>query len=896
MDEEIARHLEARVEHLVARGMSPAMARAEALRRFAADPTAARARLHRSAERRERLMARHEWIDGLRQDLRYAARGLLRRPGFTIVAVLTLAIGIGANTAIFSALNALLWRPLPFPDAARLMEVSLVSPGRADGPVTTRPGSIEGDRLMPWSWPKYVLYRDQQRSFRDAALWADVELNVTDGEPERVSGESVTPGYLATLGVRPLLGRGFSAEAGEPRGPRQVIISHALWGRRFNADPAILGRAIDIDREPFEVVGVTPGGFRGLSGRADLWITIRAAQDEASPWSLEFSQVARLAPGVTAQHASAEAAALGARIYEATPMAPGMIGATRGSWSATARLLDDTRVAPAVRRSLLVLFGAVGFVLLITCVNLANLLIGRASVRQREIAIRLSLGAARARLLRLLLTESVLLSVVGGVASVGVAWWGTRLLSSVNPASALRAQNLAGLGVVGFESIRLDVPALLFTLGVAVAVGLLFGLLPALQATRPGMHQLRSVDTTSQAAGRRRGLTSRRVLVVSEVALAIVLMSGAGLMLRSLDRLLHIDAGFDASNVLTLRLNVPPGQVPRDSLPGFYEGLLARLGALPGVTHAALGDCPPLSGGCNSTVLQRGDQPPGDPKGVPEIGVHWVTPGWFPALRVPLKRGRLFTGADRLGAAKVLLVSEAAARKYWPGEDPVGKQAAVFQGGFHTGATVIGVVGDVRYGTIDSLPVADAYLSYEQSPRPRMMIFLRTGNDPAALIPLARQVVRELSPSYPAFDAQALESRVAVASSQARLSAMLLGLFAAIALGLSVIGVYAVMAFAVVQRTREIGIRMALGADRRSVLRLVLGEGLQLAVTGAVIGVAAALGASRALAALLYDVSPSDPLTYVVIVVLLVAAAALASWLPARRAARVQPRDALAGP
>jgi len=477
-----------------------------------------------------------------------------------------------------------------------------------------------------------------------------------------------------------------------------------------------------------------------------------------------------------------------------------------------------------------------------------------------------------------------------------VAWYGTRALSAANPVAALQTQNLAGLGMVSFDSIRLDATALLFTFCVSLAVGVLFGLAPALQATNPRLQdQIKSGEDMPLSSGRMRTVTSRRVLVVAEVALAIVLLAGAGLMIRSLDRLMGIDTGFNATNVLTLRLNVPPDQVPRDSLPGFYDELLSRVQALPGVTQAALADCPPLAGGCNGTIIAFPDRPATPPGDAPSIGVHWVTPEWFGTMGVPLKRGRLFTDADRVGTQKVILISEAAARKYWPGEDPIGKRAAVFQGGFHDGATVIGIVGNVRFGTIDSVAVPDAYLSYRQSPRPRMMIFARTANDPEALVGIARATVRELLPNYPAFDVQTMESRVAVASTQARLSAILLGLFAATALVLAVMGIYGVMSFAVAQRRREIGVRIALGAARGDVLGMVVREGVALAAIGVVVGLAGALALSRVLQALLYDVSSTDPLTYVAVVALLGVAAVAASWLPARRATLVQPTEALRG-
>jgi putative ABC transport system permease protein len=547
-----------------------------------------------------------------------------------------------------------------------------------------------------------------------------------------------------------------------------------------------------------------------------------------------------------------------------------------------------------LRKSLLILFGAVAFVLLIACVNLANLLIGRAAARRREIAIRLAIGAGRGRLLRLLLTESLLLALVGGAGSVLLAWWGTSLLSAMNPDTALRVQNLSGLGVAGFASIRLDLTALAFTFLVAIATGLLFGVVPALQATRPALTDaLKGAGAELTASGHLRGMTSRRSLLVAEVALAVILLGGSGLMIRSLARLLSVNPGFEAENVLTLRLN--PTGMSRDSIPTFFTAMMERLEGLPGVTSAAIADCPPLNGGCNGTVITFPDQPPMGLDQSPGIGMHTLTPSWFRTMKVPLLAGRLFTDADRIGSPKVILISESAARKFWPGTNPVGKRAAVYQGGFDTGAEVIGVVGDVRYNTIDSLPNPDAYASYFQSPRFRMMIFLKTEGDPAALAGPARQAIQEMVPDLPVYDIQTMDSRVAVSSAHARFSAVLLGIFAAIALALAIVGIYGVMSFTVSQRTREIGIRMALGADRANVVRMVIGEGVALAGIGVVIGIGAALGLTRVLRSFLFDINPSDPITYAGLVLLLGITALLAAWIPARRAARVDPVEALKG-
>ncbi len=834
-------------------------------------------------------MALRERFSEIAEDTKYAARGLLKRPAFTTVAVLTLAVGIGANTAIFSAVNALILRPLPLRAPERLMDIYQTGPGDQGGPP---------DQHAPWSWPKFIIYRDAQRSYTDMALWADDQYTLTDGASERVYGELVGARYLATLGVRLANGLDFPAATDAHGGaPRMVIISHALWSRRYNSDPAIVGRTVDILGNPYDIVGVLPPSFRGLSGRAEVLVPIatRDPEDLAEPWSLQFSLVARLKPGVTIEAARSEAVLLGRRVYEATPMGANQIGSgTSAPWGAGARALDATRVAPTIRRSLFILTGAVGFVLLIACVNLANLLLGRSASRRREIAVRLAIGAGRGRLIRLLLTESVLVALVGGVASLAVAAIGTRALAAANSQTTLQAQNLAGLGLVSFSDIRLDVPALAFTLGVAVVVGMLFGLAPALQSTNaPLQGQLRQVGEGTGALGGSRQITSRRLLVVAEIAMALVLLAGAGLMMRSLRNRLEVDPGFDPSQLLTMRLSISPTEVPRDSMPGFYAVLLERLSAIPGVQQVALGDCPPLNGGCNGTIITFPDRPKPAQGTEPSIGVHFVTPTWFSTMRVPLKRGRLFTNADRVGTPKVVVISEAAARKYWPNEDPIGSRVAVYQGGFHDGATVIGVAGDVRYGTVDSLPVPDVYISYEQSPRSSMMLLLRTSVEPTSVSASAQRVVTAVSPRYPTYDVRTMESRVAAASAQARLTAILFALFGATALALAVIGIYGVMSFAVLQRTREIGIRMALGADRSGVLRLVVGEGLWLTVIGTAFGLGAALLLTRVLRSLLFDIAPTDPLTYGGIVLLLSAVAVAASWIPARRASRVNPVEAL---
>jgi len=880
--EELEYHLDARVAQLMVRGMSREAAREEALRRLGSSLAEAERRLGDSAERKERRLDVRDRLFDLMSDARYAVRGLLRRPGFTTVAVLTLAIGIGANTAIYSAVDALLLRSLPFRDPGRLMDI--VQSTGDQGPTE-------------WSRPKYLVFRNAQKSYASLALHAARQTTVTGNEPERVSVEEVTTEYLKTLGVTVALGGDFPPELDNAPGARRVaLISDALWQRRFNADPNVIGKTLSLNNQPWEIAGVLPPGFRGLSGRAEalLNLTARDAEELSQAWSLEFSLIGRLSEIATVEQGAAEAQLLGPRIYEAYPMKEGVLTTSKepSRWSAEARPLNTIRVASSLKRSLLVLFGAVGLVLLIACVNLANLLIARAVARRQEIAVRLAIGAARARLVRMLVTESVVLATLGGVVGLAVALLGTRLLSAMNPQETLSVQGLGGgIGAVGFDSIKLDANALAFTVVVTLTVGLLFGLLPALRATRADLTRDLKEGSAAAGTGRRVG-ASRRSLVVAEVALALVLLAGSGLMIRSLANLLSVDPGFDSRNVLTLRLSIPAGDVAPDSMPGFYEQLQRTIAALPGVRQVALADCPPLNNGCNGTIMTFVDRPQSS-SGNAQVGVHWVSPSWFGTMRVPLKHGRPFSETDRLGTPKVVLINEAAARDYFRGEDPIGKKVAVYQGGFHTGAEVIGIVGDVRFGTIDSTARPDVYISYGQARISRMMIFVRTAGDPWSVASSVRAAIRDFAPRNPLYDVRAMHERVATASAQTRFSAVLLGFFAVVALSLAVMGIYGVMSFGVAQRTGEIGIRMALGAGRSRVLRLVIRDGVLLAGTGVLIGLAAALGTTRVMRSLLFEVTTTDPWTYVGMAGVLAAAALLASWIPARRAAGIDPMVAL---
>jgi predicted permease len=876
IDEELRFHLslEAMQQQHAGRGiLSPQDARDRARRRFG-NPT-----YHKEETRH---MSGLDFVDMARQDVRFALRTLRRTPGFTAVAILTLALGIGANTAIFSAVDAMLLRQLPYREPDRLMLVSLT--------VAARHGEPAHDN--DWSYLKANAFRDAQRDYTDLALSSGESVTLRLGQATREHAEVVDEHYLPTLGIHPFLGRNFLSDENLPNGKRSVLVSYAFWQGRLNADPTVLGRTLDIEGAPYTVIGVMPTGFRGLTGQGDFWMTIGARRpymfEPNEAWDHEFTMVARLAPGISARRARSDAALLGTRVNYAFPS-----DGTPG-WGATARPLDGARVDPIVRRSLLVLLGAVGFVLLVACANLANLFLVRASTRQREIAVRLAIGASRRRLVRQLLTESVVLSTLGAVASVGVAWWGAHLLSTLSPERALGPHRLAGLGAVNFSTIRLDWRGLAFAGTVAVMTGLLFGLVPALQATRPSLTDALKEGSAEPPVrgGLFRRLTTRNCLVVLELALALVLLAGSGVMIRSFAKLTGVDPGFDARRVLTLRMNSPAHGNATDSLPALYQSLLASLRALPGVESVALGDCPPLAGGCNSTVIWLGGRAKEITGKEPQIGVHWVTPDWFKVMRVPLFAGRVFTDADGRGARKALLVNATAARRLWPNESPIGKIVGIGMGGFDT-AYVVGVVGDVRFHTIDSVPAFDAYVSYYQAPRPSAIVYLRTVADPTTLARPARSLIGDLVPAAPVYDVRTLASRVDDASAQAQFSSVLLALFAASALVLAAVGVYGVVAFGVKQRTREIGIRVALGAEQSEVLRLIVRQGVRLALTGVGLGLLAAFAATRALGALLFDVAPSDPLTFGIVAALLGLAALTASWIPARRAARLDPSTAL---
>jgi putative ABC transport system permease protein len=826
-------------------------------------------------------------------DIRYTFRLLGRARAFTAIAVSTLALGIGANTAIFAVVNAVLLKPLPFADAGRLMLVHTLVPSRE------RPGVFnEG----VWSYPKYRTFTASQQVFDEIAFFASRDVDLSgDGEPQRVRGEVVTERYPSVLGVAPQLGRPFTwDEVHEAGAPRAAMIGHGLWTRRFGGDPAVVGRTIRINATPYTVVGVLPRGFRGLVGNADVWVPLAAVEPSqlTQAQSHSYTIVARRKHDVSEQAAASAVELLGAQVDAAHVRSD--IGMP--AWKARANSLYASRVDADVRRAALVLLGAVGFVLLIACVNLTNLVAARAMARRREVAVRVAIGASRGRIVRQFLAEGVVLSGLGAAGGLFVAFALLGAAAAVMPEpdvffrSAVapgtpRIAGAAGLTRIGASMIGLDATTLAFTAAAALLTAMLVSLLPAAQASL-----LRPVDAlkTGKAQGAAGWMDARTLLVTTQIALALILLTGAGLMIRSADRLRDTGIGVDPAGLFTVRIELPGAAYDSARGQQFYAQLLERVSALPGVRSAALGLCPPVSGGCNGTIawFPPAREPFRDGRD-PSVGIHWMTPGLLDTLGVKLLRGRNFTDRDRAGQPKVLLVSESAARKLWPNDDPIGKRMWAGQGSAGSGdpSEVVGVVSDVRYRAIETAPVPDVYLPLAQSYQSRMRLFVRSAVDPSALAPAIAREVRALDGNLPLSELKTMDDRVADAMWRTRIGAWLLSAFAGLALLLTAIGIFGVMAQAVAQRTAEIGIRMALGAQTRDVLGLVLRRAAAVTAAGIVIGAGIALLLTRLLGSLLYGVEPGDPATFVSVAALLGAIALAAGYIPARRATRV---DAIA--
>jgi putative ABC transport system permease protein len=825
----------------------------------------------------------------LARDFRHAFRSLRRNPGFALTATLTLGLGLGATTAIFSVFDAALLRPLPFPEASRLVTLHLLA----------REGQSPEPSLFPWSYPKYELFRNTAKSFEALAGYAGpTNLNlITQDGPERLAAEEVSGAYFQVLALQAAAGRLLQpGEDAVPGEPAVVVLGHALWQRRFGGEARIIGQEIRLHGRALTVIGVAPPGFRGLTGAADVFVPITLAtffdyseilREAGNHW---FSAVGRLKPGVSLAAAEADARLAGAvvdRQYHFPEQ--------KAAWSATVRELGASRIDPGFRRSVLLLTGAVGLVLLIACVNLTSLLLVRSVARRKEVAVRLALGAARARVIGQVLTESLAIALAGWAVGLLVAKGAIPLLLHLGPGRG-------GSGVSSFfdpASVGVDARVTLFALALSLFAAVLVGLLPALQASQPAV-----AETLKASAfvgkGRFSGGRSvtQQLLVVSEVALALMLLVGAGLLLRSFAGLQGLDVGFEPANVLTLKYAAADDDLARRDSRGFKEAVIARLEALPGVRAASIALCPPLAERCSGSVVTQVDgQRFTMGSGSLPIGLHMVTPDHFRTLEIPIVRGRGFTPRDRAGSPRVVVLNETAARRLWPGQDPLGRRLAAasffFAGGDST-AEVVGIARDVRYGSFEAEAEPDLYYpALQQSFGGTGMIFVRTRGDPLDLLETVRREIHAIDPNIPLFNLMTMEQRAGAALARPRFATTLLGAFAGIALLLAAIGLYGVMAFSVAQRTREIGLRMALGAEQARVLRGVLRQGLLLAGIGIGLGLVGALALQRVIAGMLYGVESSDPLTLAAVSLLMVLAAGLAALLPARRAARVDPMEAL---
>ncbi len=805
-------------------------------------------------------------------NLRLAFRMLWRSPGFTLIAVITLALGIGVNTAMFTLVNAVLLRPLPYSQPEQLVQIDQV--------YQNAKGALA---FKGWSYPRFEDMRRTSTSFDAVAGYTGWNASLTGtGNPERLKLEVVSAAYFQVLRVDAVAGRVFTPDEDRTPGTHAVaIISHGLWQRRFAGDRTLPGQVMRMNDAPFTVVGVLPEGFRGMIAGTDVWVPMMmapAAFDNprrlAQPNAYWLKVVARLRPGVSVAQADAATRSADPEIEKAHK-APGSM-----KWHSEVVSLLESKIDPALRKSLLVLFGAVGFVLLIACANLANLLLSRSVGRQREVAIRTALGASRGALIRQFLTESLLLSVIGGAAGLLIASWSVDLATSIQPATS---RDWFGVYTrsVDRQATGLDAWVIAFNLGVSLLTGVIFGLLPALRASRAG------VADRLHTFGRSR---LRGALVVAEVAMAVVLLAGAGLMIGSFSRLLNVPLGFDAEHVATARIELPRKRYDATAATRFLEQLVAKLAANPPVSAASVANSLPVSGQAEGTVLGIEQA---DPSHV--VGVHVVAPEFFAALRVPLRQGRLLNPSDRAGSPNLVLINETAARTLFAGENPIGRRINIASGWGEKGdlKEIVGVVGDVKYEAVEKAVEADVYASYLQYPYDSTFIAVRAKGDPASVYPVVRQAVADLDRDLPLSSVMPMQARVASATSRTRFSAELLGVFAALAALLAGIGIYGVISYSVAARTREIGIRMALGARTATVLRSVALEGIALAALGVALGIPAALAATRVLSTMLFEVQPGDPATLAVISTLLVLIAFAATLIPALRAARVDPMEAL---
>ncbi|MBI1761613.1 MAG: ABC transporter permease [Acidobacteria bacterium] len=866
--EELVLHLEAAYEDALAAGWSAAAAEARAVHGY--DWRLLECELSRLERPWHPPAQTVEWLErrgGMRmeslwQDLRFGARMLLKQPGFTLIAIVTLALGIGANAAIFSVVNTVLLRPLPFKEPERL--------------VLLRETKLPQFPEFAVSPANFLDWQKQNTSFERLVGMRPVNLNLTGtGDPERLRGLSVTEGMVALLGIQPQLGRGFLPEEHQPGKSNVVLLSHALWQRRFGGDPKIVNQTISLDGQSYTVTGVMPATFHFWERDTELWTPISFTTQQAqNRGGHNLSRVVgQLKPGVTFEQARTEMVTIAGRLAAQYPEV------STGSNVMLMPLLDFTvrRIKPA----LLVLLAAVAFVLLIACANVANLLLARAAGRQKELAIRTAMGAGRGRVVRQLLTESMLLSLAGGVAGLLLATWGTRLLLALAPPNLPR-----------LSDVSLDGRVLAFTALVTLLTGVIFGLIPAWQATRPNLNEtLKDAGRGSTEGGRQ---FVRNGLVVLEVAAALVLLVGAGLMIKSFWRLQQVDPGFNPDKAMIATVSLPKRKYPEEPQQvAFFQQLLEKVSTLPGVQSAGAITVMPLSDDDFVLGFDIGGRPPLPPGAGQSTNYYSVSADYFKTMGIPLRRGRLFTERDTKDAPHVALINETMAQRIFPNEDPLGKRINFKGGDKPDWYEIVGIVGDVKHYGLAQQTTLQTYEPYTQQTFSTMTLVARTTGDPLALSAAIRNAVLSLDKEQPVSSLRTLDQLVSTSIEQQQFSMLLLGVFAAVAMLLAAVGIYGVLSYAVTQRTHEIGIRMALGAGQREVLRLVVGQGMRLTLLGVATGLVAAFALTRLMAALLFSVSATDPLTFAAIAVLLLLVAFVACWIPARRATQVDPLIAL---
>jgi putative ABC transport system permease protein len=853
-----------RTQEYIQRGMTPAQARAAALARFG-NIAAVGKTCRKIGERRDESMRRAEWLAELVQDLRYGVRQLVKNPGYTAVAVLTLALGIGANSAVFTVVNAVLLRPLPYESPDRL---AMLWSG-AD----SRGGSTSALDFLSW--------REEARSFEGIAAMDPLSYALTgDGPTRRVRGSRVSANLFTVLKAPAELGRTFASGEDQPGAPHVAVLSHDFWKGYFGGDPRVIGRELRLDGEPYTVIGV---GREGLTfpNRSEVWTPLSFSPDELIPMargSRYLVVMGRLRPGVTISAAQTELNRIAGDLAARFPQT-----------NAESRELSVVEMREQfvgeVKPALLILLGAVAVVLLIACVNVANLQLVRATARRSEVAVRTALGASRGRLLRQLLTESALLSLVSGGAGLLLGAWGTKAL-----------MGLAGKAVPRAPEVSLDARVVAFTAFVALGTGLLFGLVPALQASHTDV-------AVSLREGGRGGAAGARInrfrsgLVVTELALALVLLVGAGLLIKSFYRLQQVNPGFRADGLLTFEVNLPDAKYGTDeSKAAFTDALLERMQRIPGARSAALVFGLPFGGMMHASTFTIGGKPKPGPGQEPQTEIYAMTPGYLATMGIPVVRGRGFVESDRGRSPGAFLIDEAAAGRFFPGEDPIG-QRIIFDTSrpdeIPLTGEVIGVVGDTRRESLDREPDPQVYALLSQDPKSSLTVVLRSDVNPAALAKVAESEVHAIDPDLPVYGLQTMTDRLAESVARPKLYMVLLAIFAAVALSLAAVGIYGVMSYAVSQRAHELGIRVALGAAGRDVWQLVVGQGMLLTAIGLTIGMIVAVVASRVVRSLLYGVAPNDAATFGLVAGVLACVALAACYIPARRAARADPMEAL---